>query len=142
MVVETVDGVTTATLDGTPVLRTEPEPPYSGWVTTVATADEARAAEASYAGLRSHPFPTCYVCGTARPDGMRIFPGRVADQLGLPRVAATWTPDEAVVESPQPTTWAALDCVAGWAGGLAERLCVLARMTVWVDALPEPGVEH
>ena len=44
-------------------------------------AGEARAAAASYAGLRSHPFPTCFSCGTGREpgDGLRIFPGRVAD---------------------------------------------------------------
>ena len=29
----------------------------------------------------SHPFPTCFACGTGREagDGLRIFPGRVAD---------------------------------------------------------------
>jgi hypothetical protein len=40
------------------------------------------------------------------------------------------------------TTWAALDCVGGWAGDLAERLMVLARMTARIDALPEVRAEH
>ena len=55
---------------------------------------------ASYAGLRSHPFPTCFSCGTGRADGdgLRIFPGRVADQTGAARVAATWTPDPSVAD--------------------------------------------
>ena len=56
------------------------------------------------------------------------------------RVAATWTPDPTVAEdfhayadeqprASLPVTWAALDCVGGWAGDLEERLMVLARMT-------------
>lgn len=116
---------------------------------------EARAAEASYAGLRSHPFPTCFACGTGRApgDGLRIFPGRVSDHDGRARVAATWTPDPTVAEdyhayvdehprTALPITWAALDCVGGWAGDLEERLMVLARMTARVDALPAIGEEH
>ena len=39
-------------------------------------------------------------------------------------------------------TWAALDCVGGWAGDLEERLMVLARMTVRLDSLPVIGEEH
>jgi len=44
--------------------------------------DEARAAMASYPGLTSHPFPTCFACGTDREegDGLRIF------RRGLARV--------------------------------------------------------
>ena len=112
-------------------------------------AEEARAAEASYAGHAFHPFPTCFVCGTGRGpgDGLRIFPGRVADDRdGAARVAATWTPDESVADRDGRTSlamaWAALDCVGGWAGDLEERLMVLARMTARVDALPVVGEEH
>ena len=39
-------------------------------------------------------------------------------------------------------TWAALDCVGGWAGDLEERLMVLARMTARLDSLPVIGEEH
>jgi hypothetical protein len=138
MPVETIDGVTTATRDGAPVARAEAAAAEPAVAIEPVSATEARTAEASYAGLRAHPFPTCFACGTARPDGLRIFPGRVADQNGRARVAATWTPDDADVA----TAWAALDCVGGWAGDLEERLMVLARMTAWVDALPTPGVEH
>jgi hypothetical protein len=116
-------------------------------------AEEARAAEASYAGLTSHPFPTCFTCGTQREpgDGLRIFPGQVnADPR---RVAATWTPHPSVAEdyhayhddvprASLPVTWAALDCVGGWASDMAERLAVLGRMTTQVDALPAIGEEH
>ena len=125
------------------------------------TPEEARAAEAAYAGLTAHPFPTCFSCGTGRAagDGLRIFPGRVADapaedgQPARARVAATWTPDPSVSEdfhayseaqrrAGLPVTWAALDCVGGWAGDLEERLMVLARMTARVDSLPLIGDEH
>jgi len=116
----------------------------------------ARAAEASYPGLVSHPFPTCFSCGTGREpgDGLRIFPGQVADaEDGNQRVAATWTPHDSVAEdyhsyvddtrrASLPVTWAALDCVGGWAGDLTERLMVLGRMTAQVDALPAVGEPH
>jgi hypothetical protein len=117
--------------------------------------DEARAATASYAGLASHPFPSCFSCGTGRADGdgLRIFPGRVSDHEGPARVAATWTPDPTVAEdyhsyadaqprASVPVTWASLDCVGGWAGDLDERLMVLARMTTRLDSLPVIGEEH
>jgi hypothetical protein len=121
---------------------------------------EARTAMAAYSGLTSHPFPTCFACGTGREpgDGLRIFPGRVSDARGddgtsYPRVAATWTPDPTVAEdyhayadehqwASLPVTWAALDCVGGWAGDLEERLMVLARMTARIDSLPAIGEEH
>jgi hypothetical protein len=116
---------------------------------------EAEAAEASYAGLASHPFPTCFSCGTAREpgDGLRIFPGRVGDVEGRARVAASWTPGRDLAEdwhtyvagetrASLAVTWAALDCVGGWAGDLTERLMVLARMTARVDALPAIGDPH
>ncbi len=108
--------------------------------------EEARAARERYAGLRSHPFPGCFVCGTDRTadDGLRIFPGRVADDdEGRVRVAATWTP--AAGHDPRAAyaeAWAALDCAGAWAGDLEERLMVLGRMTARVVALPAPGVEH
>jgi hypothetical protein len=154
------EGGVVATYDGTPILSARCT--HDG-VTDVepVTPEEARAAMASYAGLTSHPFPTCFSCGTGREpgDGLRIFPGRVTDAPagdgGEPRarVAATWTPDAGVAEdyhayvdelprASLPVTWAALDCVGGWAGDLEERLMVLARMTARIDSLPVIGEEH
>lgn len=57
---------------------------------TVIASDEvvpavsfATAVEASrtYQGFVRHPFPTCFVCGPQREpdDGLRVFPGRLAD---------------------------------------------------------------
>ena len=154
LVVSERDGATVAT-DGETVVAqavvtdadpvpVEPVPP-----------DEARAAMSSYPGLTSHPFPTCFACGTGREegDGLRIFPGQVGDVDGSTRIAATWTPHPSVGEdwhtyvddvrhASLATTWAALDCVGGWAGDLTERVMVLAGMTARVDTLPVLGEEH
>ena len=110
---------------------------------------EAQAAERGFPGLREHPFPTCFACGTARAegDGMRIFPGPVGD-----RMAALWTPDASLGEQHdlprEPArvglgpAWAALDCIGGWAGDMEGRKMVLGRMTAKVDALPAVGEPH
>jgi hypothetical protein len=117
--------------------------------------DAAAAAESSYPGLDVHPFPTCFSCGTAREegDGLRIFPGRTGEGPAGDRVAATWTPHPSLHEdwhtyvddhprASVATTWAALDCIGGWAGDLSERLMVLGRMTARVDDLPLIGEPH
>ena len=98
--------------------------------------DEAAAAEGRYRGHHQHPFPSCFSCGPAREpgDGLRIFPGALAHD---PRVAATWTPYDVSV----PITWAALDCVGGWASDIDERPMVLGTMTLRIDRAPVSG-EH
>lgn len=98
--------------------------------------EQARAAMASYPGLGTHPFPTCFVCGPGRAegDGLRIFPGRVSD----PVVAAVWTP----TESDLAITWAALDCPGGWSSDIEDRPAVLGRMTAVVHRAPVVGQEH
>ena len=119
-------------------------------------AHEAAAARATYGGLVTHPFPTCFACGPDRAegDGLRIFPGRVADDSeGRVRVASTWTPHPSHAEdwhhyadahrrASLAVTWASLDCVGGWAGDLLERPMVLGRMTARVDTLPVVGEPH
>ena len=97
--------------------------------------DVARAAEASYAGLRGHPFPTCFSCGPDRAegDGLRILPGPVPGRPGI--VVASWTPHTSSYE----IAWAALDCAGAWASGIEESPRVLGRMTARVDRLPVVG---
>jgi hypothetical protein len=95
---------------------------------------DAEDAATRFRGLRDHPFPTCYVCGPGRADGLGVFPGVLADG----RTAAPWRVPADVSEV---TVWAALDCPGGWsviapAGG---RPYVLGRIAAWVDALPAPG---
>lgn len=99
----------------------------------------------------AHLFGRCFVCGPERAehDGLRLFPLR----LGPGHTAVTWTPDPSLAEdfhsyvdeAPRTSvavTWAALDCIGGWAEDLWERPCVLGRMTARVDALPVIGEPH
>jgi hypothetical protein len=96
-----------------------------GWDTAVAAARD-------YPGFTRHPFPTCFVCGPERPDGLRIFPGGLPDG----RTAAPWTvPGEVSL----PLLWAALDCPGGWTAIRGGRTYVLGRIAVAVDELPAPG---
>ena len=150
----TDDGdLTVAALAGDAIARAEVVGEAPAPVEAV-TADEARAAEASYPGLRQHPFPTCFGCGTQREegDGLRIFPGPVPTDEGE-TLAATWTPHPSLFEdwhayhddhqrASLPTTWAALDCIGGWAADLTDRMMVLARITAQVHTLPLIGEEH
>jgi hypothetical protein len=150
MTVTRSEGILVASYAGREVARAaradhdpEPVPPVD--------AARARAAEAAYPGLASHPFPTCFSCGTGREDGdgLRIFPGPVAEG----RVAATWTPQpsvaadwheyrEATREVGHAVTWAALDCAGGWACDIGERHMVLGTMTARLWSLPAVGEEH
>ena len=121
-------------------------------VEEVAT-DVAAEAMGHYAGLRTHPFPGCFACGTDREqgDGLRIFPGPVPGRADT--VASLWVPDASLAVSGDlvdaglervgtATTWAALDCVGGWSEDLEGRPSVLGRMTARVDALPVVGEPH
>lgn len=153
MPVHSEAGTWRATHDGADVLvarRAE------GALSVVEGVDHATATHASrsYPGFDFHPFPTCFSCGTARAegDGLRIFPG-VVDGAPSPLVAAPWTPHESTNEDWHTyadterracvaATWAALDCVGGWAGDLTERLMVLGRMTAQLDTLPVVGEDH
>ena len=98
------------------------------------TWDEAIAAAKLYRGLTSHTFPTCVACGPKREptDGLRLFPGAVT---GRDVVASAWEPAAWTAEDDGSValaiTWAALDCVGGWAleDVSAERMAVLGRLT-------------
>jgi hypothetical protein len=108
---------------------------------------EAEEASSSYPGFRAHLFPGCFTCGPAREpgDGLRIFPGPVADRE---LVAAPWTPDASLAG---PTgsllpefVWAALDCPQLWAliasapPDSGERV-VTAGMSVRIESTPQAG---
>lgn len=163
MSVHVDDGVAVASVDDVVVARAQVVVDHEPVPVEPVDPQAARAAEATYLGLRTHPFPACFACGPDREpgDGLRIFPGRVEDADGRPRVAATWTPQPSMADprsvdgsggsdgahdglarASLPVTWAALDCIGGWGGDLTERPMVLASMTARVDALPVIGEEH
>lgn len=94
----------------------------------------AKAAEQTYAGLRDHPFPECFVCGPDRfpGDGLRLLPGRTGDGT----TACTWTPPDTLDPA---YAWSALDCPGGWTSDITGRPMVLGRITAQVEAIPEAG---
>jgi hypothetical protein len=99
-------------------------PPFPGY-------DAARAAEARYAGLHDHPFPTCFVCGPRRSDGLGLKPGPV----GSASVATTWTPHADLAgengDVRDEYVWASLDCPGAWAlVQTDEAPIVLGRLAV------------
>jgi len=102
------------------------------------THAQALAAGPAYEGLVSHPFPTCFACGTERDpaDALCLHTGLLAGQSTLR--AAAWTPRESAPE----LVWAAMDCPGAWACGLAGRELVLGTMTASIRRLPEVGLPH
>ena len=96
-----------------------------------------------FVGFRSHPYPTCFVCGPDRldADGLGLYPGAVP---GRKLVAAAWSPAADLCDRQgrvaQRYVWSALDCPA-WYGYLAfsERKAptLLGRMASDVQRLPE-----
>lgn len=92
------------------------------------TYAEAEAAARSYRGFRSHPFPTCFVCGPERKegDGLRIFPGVVPGR-GL--VAAPWIPHASLDDGNgavrREFLWAALDCPGGFSFEVPDGAALL-----------------
>ena len=109
----------------------------------------AEAAEARYLGLSAHPFPTCWVCGPARPDGYHLQPG-IVDDAGGPtgegsaRTACRWTVTADAAEPstgavPASSVWAALDCPGGWTALASGEVVVLGRITARVASVPRVG---
>ena len=147
------DGATTALRAGDAVVAQAREVDEQLPPVEAVGADVAAEAMASYAGLRSHPFPGCFACGTDRAagDGLQIYPGPVPGRPDT--VASLWVPhqslavqgdlvDAGVERVGVATTWAALDCVGGWSEDLEGRPSVLGRITARVDELPVVGEPH
>jgi hypothetical protein len=107
-------------------------------VPAAVSVEEATDASRRYAGFLHHAYNTCFVCGPAREDGLRVYAGPVEGRPGL--VASPWTPGE----EPRPElVWAALDCPSGWAVDDFQREGVLlGRMAAQVDRLPAAGEPH
>lgn len=129
----------TVVAEATPLHDLDVDPP-------AVSVEDAERAAAAYPGLHGHLFPRCFCCGPARPDGLRIFPGRVDDR-GI--VAAPWTPGADLVprpgrEVPIEVVCAALDCPAIWALVCAgdagsEETALTGRLEVRVTGPIEAG---
>jgi len=102
------------------------------------TVEQAEIATRRYVGFTHHRFPTCFVCGTARDDGLRIYAGQVGDG---PLIASPWTP-----ESDDPLfAWAVLDCPSAYAIESVDhraQIVVLASLTVELRERPRAGERH
>ena len=105
----------------------------------------AQAASRVYPGFHHHQYPSCFVCGPARPfeDGLALFPGAVADRKV---VAAPWQPATDLGDAEGRVLpvfmWAALDCPS-WFGYAAfnEPLppILLGRLSAQIAARPLTG---
>ncbi|MFF9479383.1 hypothetical protein [Streptomyces sp. NPDC014733] len=107
---------------------------------------EAERAARGFAGFTGHPFPTCFVCGHARPagDGLALTPGPVAGRPGT--VACLWTPTDDQADAggriPDALVWSVLDCPGGWTGDPVTTPMVLSRMTTVITRPPAVGRTH
>jgi hypothetical protein len=137
-------GAAVQVLDGTSVVAEAT--PASVDVAAPPAVDLEAATEAAkrYLGWSAHPFPTCFVCGPHRADGLRLTPGLVD---GRDVVAAPWTPgadlgDGAGVVRDE-FVWSALDCPGGWALDVGPgRPMVLGRLAARLDAPLRTGLPY
>ncbi|MEU0940672.1 hypothetical protein ACFXHK_40325 [Embleya sp. NPDC059267] len=140
-------GVLTLHQDDGPIAEAVPvdaELPLPAPIDPVTPA-EASEASRSFAGFAAwNPYTECFVCGTGRAegDGLRLFPGLLADRPDTN--ACVWTPHASLVapgtEQIAPEfVWAALDCPGGWTGMDRDTAVLLGRMTAYVYALPYPN---
>jgi hypothetical protein len=116
-----------AGVDGEPPVRPDP-----------AAALEAQARH-PFVGV-DHPFSTCYVCGTARDDGLGIHFGPLADHphvnAGVLRPNAG-APTERAHLAPE-ILWAILDCPS-YAPELYGRLALLGRFSAELVRAADPA---
>ncbi len=112
-----------------------------------------RAAE-SFRGYDELIFPRCFVCGFQRPvgDGLRIFPGALADGDGF---AAPFVPDASLLREERlgeersgedgehvavEFLWAALDCPGAFSFPQPEgRIVLLGEMQAEILGRVRPG---
>jgi len=111
----------------------------------------AALASKSYRGFESHYYPGCFVCGPERQhgDGLRIFAGPIQNDEGAGEgpanmVAATWIPDDSLLDSSGKVAtefiWAALDCPGAYAfPEPATGTILLGELAVAIHGSVVPG---
>ena len=86
------------------------------------TVEETEIAMRRYGGFTHHRFPTCFICGTARDDGLRIYASQVGDRA---LIAFPWMPQA----GDPPVAWAVLDCPSVYAiESVDQRLYAADRL--------------
>ena len=97
---------------------------------------DALQASKRFIAFKDHPYPGCFVCGTARArgDGLRIFAGATA---GSDMVAAPWVPDQSLAHEDGKVgaefMWAAMDCPGYFAARSDAVPMLLGEFTAHVD---------
>jgi hypothetical protein len=109
--------------------------------------EEARAARQRNPWIHSHPFPTCFGCGTRRDrdEAIATILGPVEGRENV--IADTWVPQAEFAGEDGVVTplfvWAALDCPTGSVIEQDTGAHVLARLTVDPGRAPvRAGEEH
>ncbi|MDX6697468.1 MAG: hypothetical protein QOE65_865 [Solirubrobacteraceae bacterium] len=142
------EGGSVAVLDGEDVVGEGAPGQLSLAVPPPVSVEAARMARTRAAWAETHPFPTCFGCGTERDraEAIATILGPVEGRDGI--VADTWTPQAEFADADGRVTplfaWAALDCATG-AGAipLGSAPHVLARLTVDPALAPvRAGAEH
>ena len=125
-------------LSGDDVIATAMRAAVQAQAPPAPTVEEAEIATRRGRGLTDHRFPTCFVCGTARDDGLRIYPVASGTAGSSP---PPWTP-----ESDDPLlVWAVLDCPSALAIESVDhraQIVVLASLTVELRERPRAGERH
>lgn len=105
----------------------------------------AEAAAARYPWRVGHPYPTCFVCGPQRDDGLAIYPGPVD---GRELFAAPWTPAAELADEDGTVrdefVWAAIDCPGGIVTDLFgdHGRLLLGRLTADLRGAVRAGEPH
>lgn len=106
--------------------------------------DVVAEAERGYVPAERHPFPTCFVCGPSRVDGLGLAPGFLPGRAES--TACTWVPGPTLGAPGEPVApemaWAAMDCPGGWTADLSRTPMVLNRFMVELVDLPRVGTDH
>ena len=102
--------------------------------------DVVAEAERGYVSEERHPFPTCFVCGPGRSDGLGLAPGFLPGRTDA--TACTWVPGPALGAAPGELAWAAMDCPGGWTADLSRTPMVLNRFMVELADVPRAGAGH
>lgn len=104
--------------------------------------ESARAARSGFPGLDGHLYPTCFVCGTGRPnrDGLELFTGPLEDGTAY---ACSWLPQEDFIDADGHVhplfVWSALDCPGGYGAFGSRKVPMLLGELALSRRKPVPG---